>query len=75
MDQADRTHACYLHACPEYVMREEMTNTSLRARFGIDEKNSATASRIIGAALEADVIKILDPSQGKRNAKYVPIWA
>lgn len=75
MDSDDRVHACYLHACLKHVMREEMTNTSLRERFGIDEKNSATASRIIGKALEAGVIKPFDPGQGKRNAKYVPFWA
>ena len=75
MDKEDKIHACYLHACLKYVLREEMTNTSLRERFGIDEKNSATASRIIGMALEAGVIKPFDPSQGKRNARYVPSWA
>lgn len=75
MDKEDKIHACYLHACLKHVMREEMTNTSLRERFGIDEKNSATASRIIGTALEAGVIKPFDPTQGKRNARYVPIWA
>lgn len=75
MDKDDRVHACYLHACLKHVMREEMTNTSLRERFGIEEKNSATASRIIAMALEAGVIKPFDLSQGKRNARYLPFWA
>jgi ATP-dependent DNA helicase RecG len=44
MDKADRVRACYLHACLRYVTREPMTNTSVRERFGIPEKNAATAS-------------------------------
>ncbi|WP_200833960.1 ATP-binding protein [Tabrizicola flagellatus] len=75
MDRADRVHACYLHACLKYVMREEMTNTSLRERFGFDEKNSSMASRIIRDALDEGVIKPYDPEQGKRNARYIPAWA
>ena len=52
MDKDDRIRACYLHACLRYVERNYMTNTSLRARFGIEEKNSAMASRIIKETLE-----------------------
>lgn len=37
MTRAERTHACYLHACLRYVERDPMTNASLRARFGIAE--------------------------------------
>jgi hypothetical protein len=48
---------------------------SLRERFGFEEKNSSMASRIIRDALDAHVIKPYDPDQGKRNAKYVPVWA
>ena len=75
MDKQERVHACYLHACLKYVMREQMTNTSLRERFGIEPRNSATASRIIRDALEAKVIKPYDPEQGKKNARYLPHWA
>ena len=75
MDRADRVHACYLHACLKHVMREELTNTSLRERFGFEEKNSSMASRIIRDALDEGVIKPFDPDQGKRNARYIPAWA
>lgn len=75
MDKAERVRACYLHAALRYVQRDPMTNTSLRERFGIEKRNSATASRIIKEALEAGRIRPLDPEQGKRNARYVPIWA
>lgn len=75
MDKQERVHACYLHACLKYVMREQMTNTSLRERFGIEPKNSATASRVIRDAVEARVIKPYDPEQSKKNARYLPHWA
>lgn len=33
MDKTDRVRACYLRACLRYVMRQPMTNTSVRKRF------------------------------------------
>lgn len=75
MEREDRVLACYLHACLRYVERNPMTNSSLRARFGIEERNSAIASRIIRETMEEQRIKAYDPEQGKRHAKYVPFWA
>lgn len=75
MNRADRTRACYLHACLRYVERDPMTNSSLRARLGISEPNKAMASRIIGDAFKDGLIKPEDPRQGKKYAKYVPFWA
>ena len=75
MDRADRVRACYLHACLRYVERDPMTNSSLRDRFGIEEKNSSIASRIIRDAIEDGWVKPYDPEQGKKYAKYLPIWA
>ncbi|MDA8153773.1 MAG: putative DNA binding domain-containing protein [Acidithiobacillus sp.] len=75
MDKADRVRACYLHACLRYVQRDYMTNTTLRERFGIDEKNSSMVSRIIRDALEAGLIRCHDETVGSRARKYLPIWA
>lgn len=75
MDQTDRVRACYLHACLRYVNRDFMTNSSLRGRFGIESKNSATASRLIKEAIEAGVIRPYDETASKRFMKYVPFWA
>ena len=75
MDRADRSRACYLHACLRYVERDPMTNSSLRKRFGIEERNLATASRIIADAVEDKLIRAYDPAQGKKYAKYLPHWA
>jgi len=75
MDKDDRTRACYLHACLRYVQRDFMTNTTLRERFGIDVKNSATASRLIKEAVEARVIKPYDEDAARKMKQYVPFWA
>lgn len=75
MDQADRVRAVYLHACLRYVQREFMTNSSLRERFGIDPKNSATASRLIKEALGAGVVRLHDPDAPPKLRRYVPDWA
>jgi len=75
MDRDDRVRACYQHACLKYVQRDFMTNASLRARFGIEEKNSATASRIIKESLDAGLIKPYAADLSRKFMKYIPIWA
>lgn len=75
MDKADRVRACYIHACLRYAQRDFMTNATLRERFGVDPKNSATVSRIIKDALEAGAIRYFDESVGAKARKYLQVWA
>lgn len=75
MEKQDRIRACYLHACLRYVMRQPVTNASLRVRFGIDEKNSAVASRLLNEAVEDGAIAVRDLSVGTRSRSYLPFWA
>lgn len=76
MDKDDKTRACYMHAALKYVSGQHMTNQTLRDRFGIEEKNYSTASRIIALTIQESLIKDLDPeSNSKKHAKYVPFWA
>lgn len=75
MDRQERAHACYLHACLRHVLRDPMTNTSLRERFGIEPKNSAMASRIIKDAREAKLIKPYEEGQANKTSRYLPYWA
>lgn len=75
MDKDDRIRACYLHACLKYVQRDFMTNTTLRERFGIEDKNSAMASRIIKDTLSKGLIRCHDDSVGSKARKYLPSWA
>lgn len=76
LEKDERVRACYQHACLKYVSNEKMTNQSLRSRFGIEERNSAIASRIIKETLMAGLIKEDSPeNQSRKYKKYVPIWA
>jgi len=75
MEKSDRVRACYLHACLRYVMRQPVTNASLRTRFGIEEKNAAVASRLLNEAVEDGAIVVRDPSVGTKSRSYLPYWA
>lgn len=75
MDPKDRIRACYLHACLRYVSRDFLTNTSLRKRFGLDDRNTATASRLIREAVTAGAIVAADENASKKYMKYIPWWA
>ena len=76
MTKADRARACYQHASLQCVSGQQMTNASLRARFGISDSNYSMASRIIADTLETGLIKPYDAaSKSRRDARYVPFWA
>lgn len=75
MDKQDRIRACYLHACLRYVQRDYMTNSTLRNRFQIEEKNSSMVSRVIKDALQARRIAPYDAQASKKFIKYLPWWA
>jgi len=75
MDKSDRVRACYLHACLKWVMRDQLTNASLRERFGVSEQNKAAVSRYIREAIEEGVILPHDDKAPKKMMKYVPFWA
>ncbi len=74
MEKDDRIRAAYLHACLKYVNRDYLTNASLRERFDIKAKNSATASRIIREAVENGFIRQYDPNASRKYTKYIPYW-
>lgn len=71
----DKLWACYLHACIKQVQNEQLTNTSLRDRFGLKETSSGSISRLIKEAVNKKYIKPFDPTTAPRYMKYIPIWA
>ena len=76
MSKNDKMRACYQHTCLQYVSNEEMSNSTLRKRFGISEQNYSIASRIIGDTVEQGLIKPADPSNtSRRLSRYIPFWA
>ena len=53
----------------------ELTNASVRERFGLGEKDHTLASRLIRDAVLAKRIKPADPSSRSRKcARYLPFW-
>ena len=71
----DKIWACYMHSCIKYVQGEQLTNQSLRNRFGLKETASAGISRLIKEAVKRKVIKPLDPHTAPKYMRYIPIWA
>ena len=51
-----------------------MKKRTLRKRFGLTNKQSSIASKLIALALENDKIKIYDENAGKKNMQYIPYW-
>lgn len=71
----EKLWACYLHACIKHVEGEQLTNSSLRKRFGVNDSSAGNISRLIKEAVAKQLIKPLDPSTAPRYMKYIPIWA
>lgn len=76
MDRDERIRACYQHCALKWVMREQMTNQSLRERFGLPESKSTLVSQVIATTIEAGLVKSDAAVGGSRKyARYVPFWA
>lgn len=71
----DKLRACYLHACIMHVQGNQLTNSSLRQRFGLKPTSSGSVSRLIKEAVESNYIKPLDPTTSNKYMRYVPYWA
>lgn len=75
LSKEDRVRACYQHACIEFEAGRNMSNSSLRRRFGLTDRQYPQVSVVIKEALELQRIRPLDDNQANRNARYVPYWA
>lgn len=76
LDRNERVRAAYQHCCLHYVSNEQMTNQTLRERFGLPANKAESVSRTIRDAVEQNKIKIADPEQSSlRYRRYIPYWA
>ncbi len=76
MSQTDRIEACYQHAVLKYLSSGAMTNTSLRERLKMHDKQRTQVSNLIRDAVGAGRIKRKDPnSPSSKFAEYIPYWA
>lgn len=74
ISKEERLRACYWHCVFKYIKHEQMSNASLRERFG-NAVSSAMISKIIKEATEKNMIRLFDETAGTRAMKYVPYWA
>lgn len=58
-----------------HVQGEQLTNSSLRDRFGVPQSSAGSISRLIKEAVKTGVIKPLDPTTSNKYMKYIPVWA
>ena len=76
MDRNARIRACSQHCCLRYVLRQQMTNQSLRERFHLPVGRSAIISQTIAATVDAGLVKVGNPEQtSTRYRYYEPEWA
>ncbi len=75
LSKADKVWACFCHCVVRWLCLDFMSNTSLRERFSLPDKEYQAVSAIIAAARKAGRIVEAEAGQGKRNARYVPYWA
>lgn len=74
MSKDERLRSCYWHCVFKYISREQMSNASLRERFG-NVVTSQMISKIIREAQEKQLIKVFDLEAGTKAMRYIPIWA
>lgn len=76
MSHKERLDACYQHAVLRHFSGNAMTNTSLRERLKMPEKQRSMVSEIIQESIKQGRIKPADPDNTSRKfAEYVPYWA
>jgi len=74
MSQEERVRGCYQHCVIRYLANQGMTNSTLRQRFGVAERNASQISRVIKQTQEAGLIKPSDV-WSSRGGHYLPSWA
>ena len=76
MSVRERLEACYQHAVLKYYSGGAMTNTTLRERLKMPEKQRSMVSVLIQEAIDKNLVKPTDPDNKSRKfAEYVPFWA
>lgn len=75
MTQDERIEACYQHAVLQYLSSQTLTNTTLRERFKLHEKQRNAVTNLIAEAVTKGRIKRKSLEGGNKFAEYLPYWA
>lgn len=71
----ERLEACYQHATLQYYSSSALSNTSLRKRLKMSERQRSSVSRLIAEALDKKLIKARNPeTKSTKFAEYIPFW-
>lgn len=71
----ERVEATYQHAVMQHLSSTALTNTTLRARFRLHDKNRNQITNLIGESGERGRLKRKDEGSGNKFAEYLPYWA
>lgn len=74
MSITERNNSIYWIACLKYVEESQINNKTIRDSFGLTTRESSLVSKAIGNAVDAKLIKVYDPTVGKKFSKYIPYW-
>lgn len=77
MAQSERIEAAYQHAALQHLSSKTLTNTTLRERFKLHDKQRTQVSNLIRDAVDAGRIKRKDATTATSSkfAEYLPYWA
>lgn len=75
MTKEEKVIACYQHACLLYENNLNLTNQTVRERFGLDKNKSSVASRIIADTVERGLLKVSDEQNtSTKYVSYIPFY-
>ncbi len=75
LSPSERIEAAYQHCVLQYFSSSAMTNTSLRERFKMHDKQRSQVSLVIKEALNQNIIKAKDPNNlSTKFVEYIPSW-
>lgn len=75
MNPTERMEAVYQHTCLRFLENQPVNNSSVRARFGLDDSQASQTSRLLKTTVDAGLIRPYDPSAGTKSLRYIPNWA
>lgn len=73
MTSGERMRACYQHAVLRYLGGDRLTNSSLRKRLGVKDRNASQISKVIRQTLDAGLVRAVAPNNPRSG--YAPFWA
>jgi len=74
MTDREKVNALYYHSAIHYLEDKYTNNRSVRERFGLSDKQSTAASKLIALAISNNKIKVYNKNAGNKNMQYIPYW-